>query len=168
MQRATPTSMVNYLDGTKSTHAIDDFNSMTYEDASMVNPLTVTVNPHHYSASLDIKTDDPDAWYRVTAVPEKELAGVDPQDWAMILFEMDVAFINSVAEADGHPLSYYKKEDIFDKGNAQRDWFPQYSIDDNTPVALCYYTADIVNDEVELTSTPVCSVSPPRSLLIAE
>lgn len=146
--------MVNYLDGTKSTHAIDDYHTMTYEDASAINPLTVTVTPHHYSASLDIQSSDPDAWYRFIGLPESQLQGLDPQDWAMTLFEMDAAYIHSVAEADGYPLSAYKKSDIFDKGSDQRDWFPSVYIDDNTPIALCYYTADIINDEVTLTSTP--------------
>lgn len=145
---------VNYLDGASKNFAIDDYNSMKYEQANMVNPLTVDVIPHHYGIELEVATTDADAWYRFSGIPEEYLEGVHPDDWAMALYEMDVDYINQVAEYYGKPLSAFKMSEIFDQGNQRREWFPSMAITDNTPIALCYYTADIVSDEVVLTSTP--------------
>lgn len=145
---------VKYLDGLSKDFAIDDFSSIKYEQAAMVNPLSVEVIPHHYGIELEVSTDDPDAWYRFSGIPESYLAGIDPEDWAEILFEMDVDYINEVAEYYGRPLSSFGMDEIFDRGNVRREWFPAMSIADDTPIALCYYTADVVNDEVVLKSTP--------------
>lgn len=145
---------VKYLDGLSKDFAIDDFNSMKYEQSNMVNPLSVEIIPHHYGIEVEVTTDDANAWYRFSGVPEDMLKGIDPDDWAAVLFEMDVDYINEVAEAYGKPLSQFKMNEIFDQGNLRREWFPNTIIDDDTPIAFCYYTADIENDEVILTSTP--------------
>ena len=145
---------VKYLNGLSSDFAIDDFSAIKYEQASMVNPLSVEVIPHHYGIEVEVSTEDPDAWYRFSGVPESLLKDLDPEEWAMALFEMDAAFIEDVAEQYGQPLSSFKMSEIFQQGPVRREWFPDQIISDDTPIAFIYYTADIKNDQVVLTSTP--------------
>lgn len=147
---------VNFKNGTVKTLPLAPMQGMQWHKSLRDCPVTVDIMPRHQSAQLTCSTDDPNVYYRITGMPEKDLikAGIDESVWAETLMDADIDYMYSVAAYYDVPLSHFKLETIFEKGAQVRDWFPDRVISDNTPIALVVYSAELQGDEVVPTSEP--------------
>ena len=147
---------VDFRNGASHRFAIDDVSSMEYQQSRGDCPVTLNVTPRYQSASLEVVASDPDAYYRISGVPEALLSALDADEsiWGELLMWDDIDYIYAVAESSGKPLSQYSPDVVFEKGSKMRDWFPPVPITDNTPCAIVIYTACIEGDEVVPTSDP--------------
>ncbi len=144
----------NMSDGTVKSYNLDDFNRMEYSAPLPENPVQIEVTAHHTCATLTITAPDEGVYYRVTGKPESMLSEVDEEDWADYLIEADKEYVQYVADFYGRPLSSYSIEEVCEYGSQVRDWYPEESILDDTPIALVVYTAKIENDDLVLTTEP--------------
>lgn len=133
---------------------ISKIESMEYVEGLADNPYTFTVTPHHMCASLQIAGPGENTWYRLSGVPVKKLEGIDKSLWPQILVQADIDYLHSVADYYQYPLSHWEMSEIFLNDVGQIDWFPDEVIPAGQEIAVCLYTAEIVNDEVEVTSEP--------------
>lgn len=147
---------INYLNGNQIQLPLSDIRSMEWKEGRPDNPLEVTLHPHHYGLTLDIVPAEEDIWYRVIGMPEYRLeeAHIPVANWAEELIAADFYYLESAAEAWGRPLSSIPMETIFDQGTLTRDWFPDESISDHTPIALCLYTAERDGETFAVTTEP--------------
>lgn len=142
------------LDGITYAFPMDDFDEIHYQNALPETPIEIAIEPHHRCATLNITAHDEEAYYRVSGVPASMLADYDHLEWAEIIMEADIAYINSVAEYYDQPLSDFPLSMIFEQGSQVRDWFPQTIISDDTPIALVVYSATIEDDQVKVLTDP--------------
>ncbi len=136
--------------------SLDEMSGMVYQHSLGDCPVTIEVTPRYESAQLKVTSPDPDTYYRISGYPESMLEeiGADESIWAQVLMEDDIAYIYSVAEYYGKPLSEFDPDDIFSSGSQTRDWFPSVQISGNTPIALVVYSATLEGDEIVPTSDP--------------
>lgn len=161
---------VSFKNGTSQAFAIDDVSSISYQQSRGDCPVTITVTPRHQSASLEVVSEDPDTYYRISGVPESMLTDLDADEslWAELLMQSDIQYIYAVAESSGYPLSFFSSDEVFEKGSQTRDWFPPVIITDNTPCALVVYTAELDGDEVVPTSDPTLIRFTTKELLLED
>lgn len=145
----------NLKDGNVHRLALMQLSALEMADNLPDNPMTVSVTPHHMSATLDVKTQAPNSYFRVVGTPEKDLKDIDESLWAEVLVQSDIDYLADACEYYGQPISAFDPDQIFWQGNQVIDWFPSVEIVDGLPVAICLYTCTIVNDEVVVTTEPL-------------
>lgn len=161
MTYSNPSSTKNFThldfrmnDGSVTSVPIDNIQNMEYAKGLGENPLDAEITIHHMSATVNVTASDPNALYRISGQPAKNLEGYDPSVWAEKLFEIDRAYMLSVAEEYGVSLADFDEDQIFWKDNNTIDWFPWEIIEGETPIALCLYTAEVEGNDVVMTSEP--------------
>lgn len=140
-------------DGTVESYQLTRFDRMVYTAPLPENPVTIEVTPHHTSATLNVTAPE-GVYYRISGMPVKSLAGIDEDDWADYIVDNDRAYVRGVADFYGKPLSDYTIDEICQTGSMVRDWFPNETIIDNTPIALVVYTAQLDGDDLAVTTEP--------------
>ena len=161
---------VDFKNGTSTVLNLGTLGKMIYHHSLGDCPLEVEVTPRYESAQLKITTDSPDTYYRISGVTESQLTelGIDESIWGETLVASDISEIKSVADYYGRPLSSFSPDDIFEKGDQLRDWFPGTIITDNTPIVIAIYTAELQGDEVVPTCEPMVLRFTTRKLEIAD
>ncbi len=147
---------INLKDGSVDSYSLAAFDRMAYTAPLPANPLNVDIELHYQSATFDIKTSDPEAYYRFSGMPVKNLQDLDHAEWAEYLVQDDLDYIYAAAEQNGQDLATIDPLRIFDQGDQVREWFPSEIISDETPIAVAAYTAKI-NEEgiIEITTEPL-------------
>ncbi len=135
--------------------AMGDFDHFKFANILAENPITIEVERHYTSATLDIKTSNVSMWYRVTGMPTRHLQHIDKSAWADYLVQDDINYVYGVAADNNIDLSKVSMQDVFEQGNQVRDWFPDEAITDNTPIALVAYTGRLINGKIQVTSEPL-------------
>ncbi len=79
---------------------------MEYQQSRGDCPVTLNVTPRYQSASLEVVASDPDAYYRISGVPEALLSALDADEsiWGELLMWDDIDYIYAVAELCDAPF----------------------------------------------------------------
>lgn len=149
------TMRVAFDDKDPLTFSLENMGHVGYEKGLPDNPLHVTVNPHHACATLEIKSDDPNAYYRVSGCPVEDFGKIPEGEWIDLLFKEDVEYCQAVAENYGKTLADFKMDDIYHRGDLTRDWWPTTILLPDEEVALLFYTAKVTGNDVEMTTEPL-------------
>lgn len=149
------TMRVAFADKDPLTFSLDKMGHVGYEKGLPDNPLHVTVNPHHACATLEIKSDDPNAYYRVSGCPVEDFGKIPEGEWIDLLFKEDVEYCQAVAENYGKTLADFNMDDIYHRGDLTRDWWPTTILLPDEEVALLFYTAKVTGNDVEMTTEPL-------------
>ncbi len=164
------TMKLSFKDDTSTEITIRDIDALVYDQSRGTSNVGLVIIPHYESAQLDIYPEFEDTYYRISGIPVAELEayGFDESIWAELLMDNDIAYIHSVADYYGQPLSYFSPDDIFEKGTQLRDWFPSTMITPGTPIALVLYTCKLEGDEVVPTCDPVLYRFTTKELVIED
>jgi hypothetical protein len=149
------TMRVAFDDKDPLTFSLENMGHVGYEKGLPDNPLHVTVNPHHACATLEIKSDDPNAYYRVSGCPVEDFGKIPEGEWIDLLFKEDVEYCQAVAENYGKTLADFNMDDIYHRGDLTRDWWPTTILLPDEEVALLFYTAKVTGNDVEMTTEPL-------------
>ena len=134
---------------------IDGFDRIDYVEGLPDNPLHVTVEPHYACASLQIRTDDPEAYYRVAGCPVADLENVPEEEWMDRLFNDDVEYCRQVASGYGMQLSDFSMGTIFSQGDQDRDWWPSTILLADEEAVLLFYTGVTEGNDIIMTTEPL-------------
>lgn len=148
------TIVVDLKNGAQQSASIADFDAIEYFRLP-ASPLSIDVTPLLQGAELDIKTSDPNAFYRIHGCRAELLANEDPDEWADILIEEDIAYCHSVAVNTGLTLGDYTTKDVFQRGNVHREWFPDDYILGKVGIAMVAYTGEVKDGDIVVTSEPI-------------
>lgn len=149
------TLLVGMTGGTERWFDIDDISSMTYAQGLPDNPLQIGCEPHHYNIVFDVKAPA-GVYYRLNAMTEEELAGIDESLWAETVVQADIDYIMEVVERYGKPLEQYRPEDVFEWGDQpQRELWPEKAYTDNMPIVAVAWTGRIDGGRIEVTTEPL-------------
>lgn len=134
---------------------IDDIQKMEYVEGLPENPWSVTVAPHHMSATLTVENGNENCWYRIAGKTFRELKDIDSSIWADYLVQDDIAYLLSVADYYEKPLSSWPMSDLAWNTPDRIDWFPAQEIEAGQDIALCLYTFSVDGNDVEVTTEPI-------------
>lgn len=139
-------------DGSVKSYSLDDFSKMEYTAPLPENPVQIEVLPHHTCATLTVSAPEEGVYYRIAGKTKSELAGIDEDEWIDHIIQADKDYVQSVAEEYGRPLSSFPISQICESGSRVRDWYPDELILDDTPIALVVYTAEVKDDDLNVTT----------------
>lgn len=119
------TLVVDYINGESKQILLGDILGMDYMPGLLPSQMSMTIEPHHKSVTLNVKCSDPDAFWQVGALPARYFDGKSKHEWDEVVFDFERDLIYSYINQVNGSMADFKTQDFFFYQNDGRvTWFP--------------------------------------------